>query len=149
MLSNKRLISLIMLVVGILGFIDATYLTFEHFMNVVPPCTIEGCDIVLTSRYSVVGSIPLALFGAVFYLAVILVIVLFRHYRTATFAKLLTILTICGFIISLVLFGVQAFVLKAYCLYCLGSIVTSTLLFVLMFFVRRELIESPPVNSGL
>jgi len=58
-------------VVALLGFVDATYLTVEHYRGVVPPCTTAGCEIVLTSEYSVLFGVPTALFGSVYYFLIL------------------------------------------------------------------------------
>ena len=38
---------------ALIGFIDASFLTIEHYRGVVPPCSIiSGCEKVTTSEYS-------------------------------------------------------------------------------------------------
>lgn len=56
---------------SLLGFLDAMYLTIIHYRNLIPPCTIGGCEVVLTSKYAMVGPFPTSLYGVAFYLAVI------------------------------------------------------------------------------
>ena len=41
-------------IVALIGFADASYLTVEHYRNVIPPCTTSGCETVLTSSYSTI-----------------------------------------------------------------------------------------------
>ena len=61
-----------------LGFADAVYLTVEHYANRVPPCTIlHGCEQVTTSAYSFFYGIPVALLGALYYLAIIVGVALY------------------------------------------------------------------------
>ena len=59
---------IIVLVIAIIGFADAGYLTIEHYNNVIPPCSItHGCEQVLTSEFSTIVGIPVALLGMIYY----------------------------------------------------------------------------------
>lgn len=135
-------------IVAAVGFIDATYLTIEHYMNAIPPCAVGNCEVVLTSVYSVVPgtNIPAALVGALYYLLiVVLVIVLFdlkkdgqnEKLRVLILRKMLSI-TVFGFLASLWFLYLQAFVLHAYCQYCLVSAATSTILFAIAVYSMKK-----------
>lgn len=126
------------LILAFLGFLDASYLTILHYKNVIPPCTIGGCETVLTSEFSVILGIPLSLLGSLFYLSVIvLCLLILTNYQPAgrqgrkMFLQLFYIQAILGFIVSLALLGLQAFVIKQFCQYCLLSFATSTGIFIL------------------
>lgn len=114
-----------------LGFLDATYLTILHYKNVIPPCTIGSCETVLTSQYSVILGIPLALLGSLFYLSVIVLSLLILTNYKKIFLQLFYAQATIGFIISLILLGLQAFVIKQFCQYCLLSFTTSTGIFIM------------------
>ena len=122
-MMNSKLLSKILQVVSFLGFADATYLTLEHFLNRIPPCSIGGCETVLTSDYAVIAGIPLAVMGMLFYLTVFFMV-------TTGKTQWLKLFVSIGFAVSLLLLGLQAFVIHAFCLYCLGSLTTSTLLYI-------------------
>src|SRR4051812_8879211 len=63
---------LALVIVALLGFADAAYLTVEHYQNIIPPCSITGgCEKVLTSPYSTVLGIPVSLVGSIYYLLVL------------------------------------------------------------------------------
>ena len=119
------------LIIAFLGFLDATYLTILHYKNVIPPCTIGSCETVLTSEFSVIFGIPLALLGSLFYLSVIVLGLLILTNYKKIFLNLFYVLAAWGFIFSLFLLGVQAFILNAFCQYCLISVATSTGIFIL------------------
>lgn len=123
--------AILVLVVALLGFADATYLTVEHFMNVIPPCSVtSGCETVLTSSYSVVFGIPVSLLGSIFYLLVLVGTAIYLESRDTRFFKWSLLVTVFGFFASLVFIYLQVFVIHSYCIYCLGSALTSTVLFV-------------------
>lgn len=134
-------------VIALLGFADATFLTIEHYRNVVPPCTTAGCDVVLTSSYAMIGPVPEALIGAVYYLFLVLASFMFLESRLTKestpghhekIIKAAFFTTALGFLYSLWLVYLQAFIIKSYCLYCLGSALITTILFVIAFSVLRK-----------
>lgn len=118
------------------GLADAVYLTVEHLTGRSVRCTVtSGCSEVLSSSYATVGGYPLAFFGALAY---------FTAFSLATLAafgseragKLLALLVALMFAASLWLLYVQAFVLKAFCQYCLLS-AAITMLLAVVVIVRR------------
>jgi uncharacterized membrane protein len=137
MLSKNKFI-IYTLFVAFLGFLDATYLTLSHYQNSIPPCTVAGCEVVLTSRYAIVLGIPLALLGSLFYLSVMSVSLLILTNYKEMFLKIFYFLAVTGFIVSLILSGIQAFDLKAFCQYCLASAATSTGIAILAFLEYRR-----------
>ena len=131
-------IVIIALVVALVGFADATYLTIEHFRNVIPPCTTSGCEEVLTSGYSVVAGVPVSLGGAIYYLLVMVGLFAYLDAKNLKLLKAVFLFTVVGLLASLWFIYVQAFILGAYCQYCLVSAGTSTLLFLIGAFVLAK-----------
>lgn len=128
------------ILVAFFGFLDATYLTFLHYKNVIPPCTISGCEVVLTSKYATILGVPLALLGSFFYLSVIVVSVLIISNMKPIWLKFYYLLATTGLIVSAILLGLQAFVIHQFCQYCLLSAATSTGIAILAFlnFKKKE-----------
>jgi uncharacterized membrane protein len=141
MLKN---ISITTLILAFLGFLDATYLTIVHYKNLTVPCSIaHGCETVLTSKYATIGSIPISLLGVGYYVVVmILAGILLQGKKSIkifnfqfSIFNVLFLFTGLGLLIGLFLVYLQAFVLHAYCQYCLGSEVVDLLLFVCAAFL--------------
>ena len=130
--QNKTII--IILLAAIVGLADSVFLAVEHIMGVVPPCTIKGCDYVLTSQYASVGPIPTALFGVLYYLAILLLIAWFVDRRNAKSIVLLKKLVAIGAIITIGLIILQWLVIQAWCQYCLLSVLCT---FVIAFVIFR------------
>src|ERR1035437_5520652 len=122
---NNKLI-LYSAVLGFFGFLDSLYLTVLHYKNVIPPCTIHGCEQVLNSAYSVIGPIPLALLGVIFYLTVILLCLLMLVEGKKELLRFFHFTVLVGFLFSVVLFFIQFGILKSFCQYCMLSEVIST-----------------------
>lgn len=114
------------------GFLDATYLAAQHYLGTTPNCSIfSGCGEVLTSSYATVAGVPLALLGALYYLAVFLTTILYLDSEDRRYLKLAALFTIVGFLASLALLYLQLFVIGFLCFYCLISAAASTILFAL------------------
>jgi len=115
-----------------LGFLDATYLAVKHYTGGPINCSIlNGCDKVVTSPYAVVLGVPVALAGAVYYLTLFLLAVVYVDGRRARFFRLAVFIAFAGFFASLWFVYLQVFILNALCLYCLFSAADSTVLSIL------------------
>jgi len=136
--------------VSFLGFLDASYLTVKHFVGTPLPCSVlRGCEEVTNSQYSAIGGIPVALFGAIYYLTIFILILSILKRKTLSSSgaenvaganedKLLNLtarLTFIGLLASLWFIYLQLFVIKAICLYCMFSAFTSITLFIFGLFV--------------
>lgn len=124
-------------IVSLIGLADSIYLTIEHVTGRSVLCTIvAGCSEVLSSPYAVIAGVPLALIGAAAYFSVFSLATLAAFgYRAA--AMLLTPLVLLMFLVSLWLFYLQAFVIHAFCQFCLLSAAVTTALTVIVLFARR------------
>jgi uncharacterized membrane protein len=128
-----------MALLSLLGLADALYLTVEHVTGRSVRCTIvSGCSEVLSSSYAVVAGVPLAAIGAAAYFSVFsLAILALFGYRIA--GKLL-VLTALMLLVSLWLIYLQAFVIGAFCQFCLLSAAITITLFVIAFFAWRKVV---------
>jgi uncharacterized membrane protein len=128
----RTIIYIVAAVVSLAGLADATYLSVQALTGETLGCGgSPDCFRVLGSSYARVGGIPVALFGVLAY---------FSAFTFATFAafgysrvRAFLILTIGAmFLATLWFLYVQAFLLHAYCRYCLFSAATTFLLAGLM-----------------
>jgi uncharacterized membrane protein len=136
LIKNKLIVYSLLLT--FLGFVDSAYLTLTHYKNIIPPCSLQGCEKVLTSAYSMVGPIPVALLGAIFYLTVILVCLLILIEGTQQLLRVFHFVVAAGFLFSIVLFFIQFSILQSFCQYCLLSEIISAGLFALSLLKVRE-----------
>jgi uncharacterized membrane protein len=113
---------------ALVGLADSIYLTVEHLTGETAVCVASsGCQEVLASSYAAIGKVPTASLGALAYFAAFSLATLAAFgYRSAR--TLLTLLVAVMFATTLWLLYVQAFVLHAFCDYCLlSAAVTFTL----------------------
>ena len=132
-ISKKIKISFFIIVC--IGFIDAVYITVERFMNKIPPCSLSSCETVLNSSYSEILGIPVSLLGAIYYFVLLILFMIYFDKKKEIFLQYAFHLTIFGFLFSLYFLSIQAFVLKAFCQYCLVSNTSSIILFIIAFSV--------------
>jgi uncharacterized membrane protein len=124
-------------IVAVAGLADATYLTVQALTGETLTCGgSPDCFRVLGSSYAKLGGIPVAIFGALAY---------FTVFTFATFAafgypwapRFVVLIAGAMFLMTLWLLYVQAFLLHAYCRYCLFSAAIT-------FLIAGLLIAVPP-----
>lgn len=126
---------LALLTLSLLGLFDAGYLWWAYTSPSHPMvCLGTGCDVVRASSYARLLGLPLPAYGAAMYLALTLAI-FGQGLVSAPLERRLRYLVAAtsglGFLASLYLTGVEAFVLHAWCAWCVVSALTATLIFVL------------------
>jgi uncharacterized membrane protein len=133
----RTLLYSIVAIVAVVGLADATYLTVQALTGETLSCGgSPDCFRVLGSSYSKLGGMPVAILGALAY---------FTVFTFATFAafgyprapKFLALIAGAMFLTTLWLLYVQAFLLHAYCRYCLFSAAIT-------FLIAGLLIAVPP-----
>ena len=136
---NSKVILRILLIVSLVGVIDTAYLTADHYLGAGVKCLIlEGCEVVLTSTYSVIMGVPLALLGLIFYIAIFTLVNLIDIYGDKLLPKIMAGAGTIGFVASLYFLYLQVFVIRALCIYCLTSLASSTAIFILSIMVYRR-----------
>jgi uncharacterized membrane protein len=124
-------------IVAVAGLADATYLTVQALTGETLSCGgSPDCFRVLGSSYARLGGVPVAILGAFAY---------FTVFSLATFAafgyshapRFLVFIAGAMFLMTLWLLYVQAFLLHAYCRYCLFSAAIT-------FLIAGLLIAVPP-----
>ena len=123
---------------ALVGFLDAIYLTVSHFTGHIACSLISGCQEVLTSQYSQILGIPLALLGALYYFFILINTLLYIDNQNKWSKLVILYLPIGGFIFSLYLIYLMFFVINALCQYCLLSALTSTLLAIASLTLIRK-----------
>jgi uncharacterized membrane protein len=115
------ILSTIAAVISLAGLADATYLTVTHLTGDDLVCGSSwGCSAVLGSAYASVAGIPTAAFGALAYFVAFssATLAAFGYARART---LLMLVVIAMFGATLWLLYLQAFILHAFCPFCLLS----------------------------
>ena len=134
---NRSLVTVAL--VALIGFVDSAYLTYAHYLNAIVPCSVtHGCETVLHSQYSMIGPIPLALFGVLFYLTIgfLALYVATATRISARHLFFLRVVGISGALMSIVFESVQIFVIHAICQYCALSALCTFVICGLILTIR-------------
>ncbi|MFM8659807.1 MAG: vitamin K epoxide reductase family protein [Cyanobium sp.] len=139
--SGSRWLRVVMAVLATIGAIDTGSITLKRWGvlgSLTCPGGADGCDKVLSSAWGSVLGQPLSLFGFLAYLAVLLLALLplvlrgESRSRLASFSGWGLLLISTGMaVFSLVLMGVMALKIQAFCFFCVLSALLSLALFVL------------------
>lgn len=125
-----------MIIITLIGLINTIYLSYNTMQGTPVKCLFfpqEWCDRVTQSRFSKTMGIPNAYLGLAV-LSVILILLLL-HTKGNMPASYPRFFILFGFLFSLYFFYIQAFVLKAFCTWCVLSALVFMLLFLLQFFL--------------
>jgi protein-disulfide isomerase/uncharacterized membrane protein/rhodanese-related sulfurtransferase len=121
------------LALSLLGLFDSLYLLYTYTSPSRPMvCIGTGCDAVRASAYSTLGGVSVPVFGVFGYtlLSIVLTGECLFSKRVARLARYAFLgMTGFGFLLSLYLEYLQAFVIHAYCAWCVTSGVVMTALF--------------------
>jgi len=127
-------------IVAMVGLADATYLTVQALTGETLSCGgSPDCFRVLGSSYAKLGGMPVAMLGALAYFTVF-TFATFAAFGYARAPKFLVLTAGAMFLMTLWLLYVQAFLLHAYCRYCLFSAAIT-------FLIAGLLIAVPPAKS--
>jgi uncharacterized membrane protein len=117
--------------VALIGLADSIYLTIKHYTGEAVPCSvIEGCEQVLTSSYAEVAGVPLAALGAIAYFIAFSLAIL-AAFGNRLMWTLFSVQVVFMIVFTIWLFYLQAFVIGAFCQFCLLSAATTLVLFLI------------------
>ncbi|URD53372.1 vitamin K epoxide reductase family protein [Chroococcidiopsis sp. CCNUC1] len=133
--------------IATIGAAVTAYLTITKLTGDPTACPTGGCDVVLSSPYATVFGLPLALFGFLAYASMVVLAIapllvnsseqkvlrtnLERWTGLLLFVGATAMTIFSGYLMYLI-----AFVIKAVCIYCVGSALLSTSLFILSIIGR-------------
>lgn len=114
-----------------IGIADTLYLSYSHYLNLIPSCAIGGCEVVLTHPSATpFGIMPFAYLGLIYYLYMLCLVVLLAYDPHSKGLRLgLIAYAALGLVLSIGFELFQFFVIHAMCLYCGISAATTLVLF--------------------
>jgi protein-disulfide isomerase/rhodanese-related sulfurtransferase len=136
---------LLLMALSLVGLFDSIYLLWEYTSPAHPMvCMGGGCDAVRASAYSHLGGLPVPIYGVFMYGFLVLLLFLFPLLPTS-FARLTqyVVLLVSGasFLFSVYLTGIEAFVLHAWCVWCVLSALLVTAIFLLSLTERSRSVK--------
>lgn len=138
--NNKLLVLWTIFVLSIAGFADATFLAIKKLVGSPIVCSgTNGCGVVDASPYSSIAGIPVALLGMIFYAVTILLLVQYFLRKNKKILNMTAVALIISGAFAIYLIALQAFVIKAWCYYCVISDTIGIINAILIIWlIRRE-----------
>lgn len=132
------------------GLLDSLYLSYTALTHTALTCNItglDGCNIVAQSSYSHFLGIPLGVFGVLFYVMIFVAIAATHRLPTKIARQALMFFTTTGLLLSVYFMGIQVFVIRAVCIYCVASFIFALLLWATsLSLFKQKLQESIVIN---
>lgn len=128
-----------LLIVSFLGLLVSGYLTITYSSNEPIACISgEGCHIAQLSAYSSFLGIHTPIYGLIYYVALGILAALWSQETKQQLKLLLGILTGVGLAVSIFLSGIEAFVLHAWCSWCVASAILTVIAFCIFWKVSSK-----------
>jgi len=124
---HKGLLGVSFLGLAISGYLLVTYVSSDPIVCV----SGEGCLVAQLSEYSSFFSIPTPAYGVIFYFTLGIIAAIWSNENHRQLQMPLALLTSIGLGISIFLTYVEAFVIRAWCSWCLGSAFLTIVAFVI------------------
>jgi len=136
-MKRQLILRIIFVILALKGLAISGVLAYNYLNDTPVPCTVSifsGCEVVQESKYAQIAGVPIPLFGLGFYLLILIdQLLLFNWHRTRPrWDKFVWGLAGLGFLFSLYLTSLEAFVIHAWCIWCVGSALITTIIFLLM-----------------
>lgn len=133
---------ILLMVLSLVGLFDSIYLLWEYTSPAHPMvCMGGGCDAVRASAYSHLGGLPVPIYGVFMYAFLVLLLFLYPLLPSA-FVRLtqhiVMVVAGAGFLFSVYLTGIEAFVLHSWCMWCVLSALLVTVIFILSIADRSH-----------
>lgn len=143
---SAQILHLALLLLGVLGFIVSAYIFMKKKRGQKVICPFRGsCDRVLTSSYGKFFGVSLEIFGMGYYSLVVIYHVLFLvspFFSQSIFLYGHVLFSLGAALFSLYLLGIQIFVLRTWCTWCIISMLTSIGILALLLFGYQATIPS-------
>ncbi len=150
--ASRDWLRIVSITLTIIGLLITIYLVWAHVSNtetVCPQTATFNCDLVQNSVYSKIGPLPIVYLGLAGYIAILAALLLeTRIPILVSRGKLIVFaMTLFGILFSGYLTAIEAFVLHSWCVWCVGSAITMTVLFVVSFARLWQSFNAPDLDE--
>lgn len=137
---SSQLSNRLVFIFSLLGLFVSAFLLYEYNVSGPVICPIgSGCDIVRASPYSSFLGISIPILGVLFYLAMAALSVIHSHQLpTKLLAKLKLLGALAGVGFGVYLTYLEAFVISAYCFWCVASFIISIVILGIIVLTRKD-----------
>lgn len=128
-------------ILAVVGLLDSWYIIYKKQRKEKLVCFVgQDCNEVVNSQYSHIYGVPNEILGIIFYLSVLglmgLVALGTTELHGVSILSAIHAAALAALLISIYLTAIQAFVLKAWCEYCLVAAFANFGIFVIAFLIK-------------
>ena len=130
----------ILAVLDVVGLLVAGYLSWVELGNGIPSCgPFHGCETVAMSSYARIGGIPVAVFGVILSVTLLMLAIAWVRSDKPGLLDLHYGLSLVGVIFEIYFISVQMFILHAVCIWCAtyGVSLVARFFVALAIWIRR------------
>lgn len=130
----------ILAVLDVVGLLVAGYLSWVELGNGIPSCgPFHGCETVAMSSYARIGGIPVAVFGVILSVTLLMLAIAWVRSDKPGLLDLHYGLSLVGVIFEIYFISVQMFILHAVCIWCAtyGASLVARFFVALAIWIRR------------
>lgn len=142
MKMHRTVVFVFLFILLLAGISDSWYLYQSAITDTALTCEIggvlDGCNIVAQSPYSQLLGIPLALYGVFFYALLFVLVAIWALIPRKILWHGIHLLALGGVAASAVFVGIQLFLIKAICVYCLASAAIAVICWGLIYGLRKR-----------
>lgn len=134
-------------VFSILGLIISAFLTYEYLQPnpVICPLTGNGCELVRKSEYSKFLGVSIPYIGIAYYfIAAAISIYLTQNYKKIV-DQIRLLASFASFLFGVYLTYLEAYVIKAFCFWCVSSFIVSII--ILALALKSVLVKNSEVKN--
>jgi len=145
--TRTRALYLFAAALALAGMAVAGYLAFENLQGNTGVCVgVHGCSTVQNSRYGEILGVPISVPGFLAYAVLLLAAVLSLRtpLRRPELALIGFLASVVGLLMSAYLTYIEAFVLDAWCSYCIVSALLTTALFITWSLLLGSAVRQTP-----
>ncbi len=148
-MTSIRRISVLAL--SFFGIVDTVYLIQHALSGTSVVCSIngyDGCDIVDKSIYSHLFGIPLSVYGFLFYTTLFILVAITFIWASSYVEKGIRAMAVIGVSASIIFIWIQAYLIKAFCIYCVFSAILTVFIVFIVFWRKRKKISISSIISN-
>lgn len=128
-----------LLAIAVVGLIVSGYLLALYTTGTPIPCGLHGaCEVVRNSSYASFFGIPTPAFGVIFYLILVVLAEMWQPKAGARYRWALWITATIGVSVSVFLTYIEAFVIHAWCRWCVVSALLTVAAFVVVLIQDKK-----------
>jgi uncharacterized membrane protein len=131
-MTKRKWITYIVFVLCLLGLGVSAYLAYEYAQPFKIGCPVSGtgCEDVRNSSYSRLFGISVPYYGLLYYGVMTFLTILSTQFDTKRLSMILFLGSLSGFLASAYFTYLEAYVIHAYCFWCITSAIISTCIFI-------------------